>query len=281
MVQVLPYIPSFGERLAQVAGQVVGDVGSTLVQKHFQNKESNADRDIIANLRPDSSPIELLHAYGTLSKQGQANVSPILQQLIRGQTQENIAGAKAVANQQAEEKKSQEAQEKQKAELAGVNDTLQWLKDNVGYTGTTGIFALGSKSFGGGKQLAPGVNSPAFNREAVEKRQQYKSAGFLLADKIFTKFNKGTISKDKLKIVQQLAPDPEVSERENLGRIAALEKMMALPPDIGKKEFDKQLQEKVREVKESPVKVVSPSGKIVEIPESEVSAALKAGGKLP
>lgn len=110
----------------------------------------------------------------------------------------------------------------------GFKDSLDWLDQNIEYTGPVAKFT----------KLAgiPGT-------EAFGKRAEFDAQGFWATDKAFTHFNKGQISREKLKVIQNdLAPRSDLTQKTNKARISALRRLSNLPSDIPSEVFDKQLQ---------------------------------------
>ncbi len=228
MVQVLPAVPSFGEKLANVLGQA----GSDVAQGFIQRNQNQKDQEIINSFDPNASPIDQIRRFSQLSPQKQQALTPLLQQYLKTQGTQQAAQQK----QEAEALKKQE-------ESAGLKNALDFLDENIEYSGTK--YIPGFKSFTAG----------GLKRDVVEKRAEIDSTGFLAADQIFTHFNKGTISKDKLKVIQNdLAPKSNLSERENKARINALRRMANLPKDISPEKFNKILDKEVKSAKKGDTK---------------------------
>lgn len=83
----------------------------------------------------------------------------------------------------------------------------------------------------------------ALNRQQAQDREEFDKQGFLLADKAFTKFNKGTITKEKLQYIKdEMAPNSKYTDRTNLGRMKALETVLNLPDGSGLKQYEKALK---------------------------------------
>jgi hypothetical protein len=118
-----------------------------------------------------------------------------------------------------EQKQQQEVQKEQR-EQQETKTQIQELRDDISYTGYpifSGIKPLVGK--------IPGT-------EAHRKRKGFEKSSIWITDKIFSHFNKGTISKPKLElIVKDLAPHPDLSQSENLARLDALDRAIGLPRD--------------------------------------------------
>lgn len=79
MVQVLPYVPGFGEQLAQALGGAAENIG----QGYLQGRENRQDQTILQQLtNPEKplTPMEQIHLVGRLSKQGADKIRPLIQQ---------------------------------------------------------------------------------------------------------------------------------------------------------------------------------------------------------
>lgn len=230
MVQVLPAVQGFGEKLANVLGQA----GTDVFQGYQQYRSNQKDQEIINSFDPNASPIEQIKKFSQLSPQKQAAVTPLLQQYLKTQGTQQVA------------------QQKQQQETEGLKNALDFLDQNIEYTGAT--FIPGTKSFGA-------ANRPfTMNREGLQKREEFDTTGFWAADQVFTHFNKGTVSKEKLKVIQKdLAPRADLSERKNKARIDALRRMANLPADISPEKFNKILEKEVKSANKGEKESSKPS----------------------
>jgi len=85
-VQVLPYVPSFGERLADTIGQGLGNIGSSYFQGKKAEQINAKDQDIINQLgAPNLSPLQAITLVSKLSPQKQQSVSNMLGPLLKEQ----------------------------------------------------------------------------------------------------------------------------------------------------------------------------------------------------
>jgi hypothetical protein len=180
---------------------------------------------------------------------------------------------------------AKEFAKKQTEGTAGLGESLDWLDDNLKYTGTKTVPGFSSFTAGG------------LRRDVVEKREEFDRLGFLAADQVFTHFNKGVINKDKLKLIQNdLAPNSNNSERVNKARIAALRRIAKLPKNAPaeavNKAIDKEVaaQKKIEGVGTKALKKIegrggkivtmrAPNGETVDMDEGNVEEALKRGWK--
>ncbi len=197
-------------------------------------------------------------------------------------------GAKAAELGEKEAKSEKEKIEEQKS-LKQQFDRVRYL---IPYGGSRLI--PGTKSFG-----AFSTNIDKRAREAYQNRQELDSLGFFIADRVFTHFNKGVISKDKLKKIETLAPNSKYSDRANYGRVNSLERLANLPDSLNEKQFDAAIAKektKIAKTDEQGAKIEkkqlgpppkghqwikTPSGKTVPIPDAEVADALASGGERP
>ena len=203
-------------------------------------------------------------AIKRLTGQDVSGLSDPFKQKLFEQTLKNQGFQQKIAAQQ--QAKGAESE----AELGGLNEALDWLDENIEYSGENTI--PGFKSFTAG----------GLNRGAVEKREEIDTTGFLAADKVFTHFNKGTISKDKLQVIlKDLAPNSKLSERKNKARIASLRRMMKLPSDIPESAFDKIVEREKKGIgkidKSGKSYMIAPNGQKVLMDEEHQEEALQRG----
>lgn len=217
-VQVLPAVPSFGEKLAETLAQAGGNIGQGFIERQQRANDQQIMNQLASN--PSATSMDMIKAYTSLSKPTQATIAPLMQQYIKGQQQFADTG---------QEEKKQTANQ------------LNQLEEMIPYTGVTKIPFMKSSTWGG---LA---------RETLQKREQFTTQGFWITDKVYTHFNKGQISEKKLQqIKDNLAPRADLSERKNKGRIAALRAMASLPSDADAKIVNKVIDKGIAEVKKIP-----------------------------
>ena len=109
MVQVLPYVPGFGERLAETLGQTVGNVGSAYLQNRQQNRVAAQDEQILDSFNPEDPWTTQISKFSKLSKARQEIMTPIFNQLIKGQQQQATQSAKLASKQREEQAPVQNA----------------------------------------------------------------------------------------------------------------------------------------------------------------------------
>lgn len=87
MVQVLPYVPGFGEQLAQALGNAAGNIGAGYFEKQNREKLNAKDSAIIEQLNnPALSPMEKIAIVSKLSPEKQKNVSTLLSPVLKEET---------------------------------------------------------------------------------------------------------------------------------------------------------------------------------------------------
>ena len=225
MATFLPRPQSTSDRIARglhsAAGEGIPAIAGHLQQKEKEKKENEfLKRFTGEDFSGASSEFKKIALDNMMKRQSQA-------EKLMQKTTEQV------------QKKRQE-EEKKREEAQGLSNALDWLDENIEYTGSTSIPF--TKSFG--------AHKGGLNREAVEKREEYDATGFWAADQVFTHFNKGTISKDKLKVIkEELAPHSGLSERTNKARNSAMRRMANLPKNLPKSQFDKHLNSELNAVK--------------------------------
>lgn len=235
MVQVLPGLPTFAQKLSDQLAQVGYKVGEGLAV----SRANKMDDMLISSFNANDAPLVQIQKFAKLSEGAQKKISPLFTHLLNSQ----------------EKRMGQEAEEEK--EISGLKNSLNFLDDNVSYAGTTKIPFTKSFTAGG------------LNRKAVQKREEIDQTGFLTADAIFTKFNKGVISKDKLKVIQDMAPKAEDSERVYKAKVNSLRRISNLPKDATKEDFDRQV---ARE--EKTVSKIQPRSEVKHLTDDVIDALL-------
>lgn len=223
MVQVLPHVPTFLEQLTPHLAGIGGSIGTGLSNR-AQNQQEQA---IIQKLNdPNTDPMQFASLVSKLSKDKQAVYSPYV---------------KEAAKRQGEKAKTAE-------ESKGLEESLTQLEGLLPYGGARIPF---TKSF---LRNVPGT-------EAFEKSKLIDTLGFYTADKVYTHFNKGTISNSKLEQIREnLAPRGDLTERENKSRINAMRTIMNLPKDISEAKLDQIVNKLQKGVDKDEPKKKSPLG---------------------
>lgn len=237
-VTYTPDQPRTSELLARQLGQSAGQ-GIQKALSDFNVKKQN--RNALAGLQPlfkqagiEFSPEEQEQFLGSGLNPEVAGKFAV--DIAKQRASEREAGQKAFADRQ---KQLFEQQEKQREEQ-GFQNVFDELEE---------LFAYGGMDF-------PGMKSGTIwglNREAVEKREELDKLGFWVADKVYTHFNKGTVTDKKFnEIKKELAPNSKLSERKNRGRMRALQLISNLPSNINQKAFDKFVDKQIAEVNKIP-----------------------------
>lgn len=225
MVQILDRAPTGAERFLGGLQQSLPAI-SDLIMQHEKQKNLNK---IIGPLMERGQDGSMGSGKGptwetllTLASSGHKDIADVLAPYVASQ---------------AKQQQEMATEERQKvAQQEELRPSIERLEELIPRTGMRLPF---TKSFFGN---VPGT-------QAFEERKEFDTLGFLVADKVYTHFNKGTVSEAKLEqIKQNLAPRADLSERENAGRINAIKKIMNLPPDISKKNFDKVVDQELKKV---------------------------------
>lgn len=251
MVQFIPRTRgTFGEQMAQSLGAGASAVANQYGQLAQQLALEKHKQQQFSNLLGKFGGEEMTPQQMMLIGKSNPELIPFLSQIVKSKTTRDIEESKRLDAERAEIIKKEEEQ-------APVRESLDWLDENLKYTGSTGfpgLFAGNTENFLG--QIP--------NTEAYEKRQEFTNTGWWVTDKVYTHFNKGVISDKKLKIIQEeLAPRGDLFQSKNKARIAALRRLYNLPKNISSAAFDKQLEREVKAVKKIP----SPEGQ--ELPPLE------------
>ncbi len=200
MVQILPYIPSFGEKIMPQLAESIGNIARGY-QTHRANQN---DQKILEGLaqNPNASPMDIIKSISALSKDKQATLTPLFQQHLKTQAKQQEVSQKA----QEEDNKKFESSNA----VLGVADDLEKL---LPYTGSTKVPF--SKSF----NAQPG----GLNREGLEKRNEFDTLAASAASFFRDLDTKGQLPQGLYeKVILPRLPSTEVSERENKGRINGL-----------------------------------------------------------
>lgn len=236
MVQILPRVPGFGEKLIGSLSGAAEDVIGGLQQKAVNDR----DQKILETFGdPTKTPMEYIQAFSKLSTQRQQALSPLVTQLLKSQ----------------QPGKAQIAQEEKEQVKKNLAVTLDELEEKTPYVGTQAIPF--TKNFEPSALVSPflgpmGSVLPNVNRKAVQERELIDSQGFWATDQTYTHFNKGTVSDAKLQLMKKdLAPHSGLSERAYKARIQALRRISNLPSNVGKEKFEAVLNKEIKAVKEN------------------------------
>ena len=144
------------------------------------------------------------------------------------------------------QKEKRQTEEREKA-ASDIKQNSDWLKNNIKFAGTFGVSPKwgGIEAQGESRDLAlkhPETGKPMSNLEIKEIREGIDATGLWLADKVYTHFNVGVINKPKWEdLKNRFAPRADLPASINRARIAALERIMGLPPDAPVGAVDKMI----------------------------------------
>lgn len=205
MVQVLPSIPSFGTRLADVLTKA----GGNIAQGYIQGQQRQKDQSIIQGFNPDQqSPLESLKLFSSLSPDTQSRLAPLMTQYIRSQGQT-----------QGMQQKQQEAETAQLEKELEAEDLFKRLRENIKYTGSTNIPF--TASFGADKPSAAWMRPGG--AKAVQQREYFNTTARELEKYAREEYTKGTLSAQVFERLMETIPNADLSENQNIGRIKAFE----------------------------------------------------------
>lgn len=198
MANVLPYIPSFGEKLVPTVAGALGNIAKGYGQRRTNLHDDQILQGLAQN--KDASPIDQIKAFGSLSSERQKSLTPIFTQYIKSQQkqQENAT------------KKAEQEDEHQK-KLKNTNEILNDLEKEKSYVG--GQF--GTKTFGG-----------KLRRETIQKRRAIDSEAIALEGYFRDLATKGTLPKAVFNELLNRIPNSEMSEREYQGSIDGIRKIL-------------------------------------------------------
>lgn len=187
MVQVLPQNPTFHTLLAQALGQAGENIGQGFLQGRQQASQQQGISDLLSEFLPD------------LDEQTRRSIS-----------RSGVDAKDIISNVDKISKQREVSPETKRAK--NLLATAKQMKGLLKYTGSEVYPGAG---FGG-----------VFNRESVQKRAEFNS---LAAD--FAGFFRDLDTKGQLpqglyeKLIEPRMPNDELSDKENLGRIDALESL--------------------------------------------------------
>jgi hypothetical protein len=199
MVQILPYVPSFGEKLAPVLGEAIGKVGQGF-QLGAQRKSDALKHEILGD--SNRTLTERIKAFQGLSPDAQKSISPIFGSMIKQEM-------KDTSEKSAESRKT----EKKREHLGGVLDELESLKE---YAGSTKV------PFTSSFQAGPG----GLNRTGIEKRASIGPLALTLEGVLRDMTTKGTLAASTFERLVKEIPNEEMSEREYQGKINGFRKIL-------------------------------------------------------
>lgn len=232
-IQVLPYVPSFGERLTPILNDALANIGQG-VGRMQRNK---SDQAVLSSIQSGNlSDIGLASAWDKLSPEARKTYEPFLSSQLR--TQENETKLK---------QKEESAKRTAEAEKASTREEL----------------------IPASKALDQLIDKAAYGAGGIGASAELDASGFWYTDKVYTHFNKGVVSNVRFKNMKDdLAPNASQPPSVNRARLAALNRMAGLPADISSDKFDKVLEKEIKDVK----KVEDQAAKVDEKKKGKSSA---------
>lgn len=205
MVQILQPQPSFIDQVAPHVDQLIQGL-----QKRSQDQK---DEQILNELSQGkfASPIEGLTKAARLSPEKGKFVSEFLNNQVKQQNALETAKAKEEGKAQAEKQKTAE-------KAKGHLEIVKSLREKIPYVGNQ----FGTKTIGG-----------PLRRETVQKRNQFNTEAIALEGLFRDLATKGTLPVKIFETLLDRLPNAELSERENLGRLDAIESILnKLNPEV-------------------------------------------------
>jgi hypothetical protein len=183
VVQVLPAVPSFGEKLATVLGQAGADISQGFAERH----QNQRDQEIINSFDMNASPIDQIKKFSQLSSQKQAALTPLLQQYLKTQSTQQTA-------QMAEQKENEQVGE-------NINSLMDKLEE-----GNVGKFNQWNKLFAKGR----------------EDRAYFDEIALGIEKRLATMVGKGALSKPRFEYLLSQLPKSSDTDATNRGKLKAL-----------------------------------------------------------
>lgn len=190
MVQVLPAVPSFGEKLATALTQA----GADIAQGYQQRNAKQQDQEIFNSFDPNDSPINQIQKFSRLSPETQKNLTPLFSQILKTQ------GAQQIQNQKMQEKAAVEEKEHQ-----DVSQSINSLMDKL-EEGDVGKFNQWNKLFAKGR----------------ENRAYFDEIALTIEKRLATMVGKGALSKSRFDYLIKQLPRSNDTDATNRGKLKAL-----------------------------------------------------------
>lgn len=238
-VQVLPAVPSFGEKLAETLAQAGGNIGQGFIERQQRSSDQQIMNQLASN--PNATSMDMIKAYTSLSKPTQATIAPLMQQYIKGQEAQQIAQMKGT---RAGRGGLADVPEAEKDLLNGVMTRWKELQEK-GNVGITNILKRGSA------QVREDVAEFNTLRASVEAA-------------LLPLVNKGTLAKSRFDYIMSNIPTANDTIATQRGKMKAISQEFGLESPFGKKEE-----------KSTKTQSFVSNGKQYNIPSDEVKEFLK------
>jgi hypothetical protein len=186
---------------------------------------------------------ELADVISYLPGKEQGSIIELLAKMPIEKQQREVLQQKEASERDLKERKFQLEQQKfqnqQQKEIAQEEEKFRDIREiESGLNQLKGLITTS-----GGRNPLKGLLREMPGTPQYSAAQQLDSQGFLMADRIFTKFNKGVVSQPKWKdIKNSFAPNSKFSNAKNFARILALEAMAGLPENISPQKFNREAQ---------------------------------------
>jgi hypothetical protein len=238
-VQVLPAVPGFGEKLADVLAQAGGNIGKGLIERNQRQNDQTIMNQLAQN--PSPSSMDLIKGYMSLSKPTQTTLAPVMEQMMKERQALEVAEIKS---QKASKPGLGDVPESEKELLQGVLNRWTELqkKGNVGFAN---VLKRGSAAV----------------REDVAEFNTLRAS---VEAALLPLVNKGTLAKERFNYILSNIPTANDTIATQRGKMKALSREFGLEVPFGQKE------EKV-----SASKSFMLNGKKYNVPSSDVKEFLK------
>jgi len=210
MVQILDRVPSFGEKLAPTLASAIGDIAKGYQQKRTNEQDTRIIEGLTSN--PNASPMEQIKAFGSLSKDKQAALSPLFSQMLKTQQKQQESQTKVEENIAKEQRHREDETLKKEAPIKGALQIVEEQKELL-KTGNLGRFlGLGQRKFGS-----------TLSKEGIKDRAKYGRLGKSL---IQHSSNINIRNRAEFETLAEGLTDPTLHQSEIEGNLEAIEKIL-------------------------------------------------------
>lgn len=217
MVQVLPTLPTFGEKLIDTLTQAGSRIGEGIASQRRNRVDQSIFNQLSAN--PESTPLQQIQAFAQMSPQAQQTLSPLFTHLIDLQKNQST-------------RKEEEALKAQQ-EHEDVAETINSLADEL-MEGKVGKFNQYNKLTSKGR----------------ESRAYFDELGLAIEKRLANMVGKGALSKVRFDYLKKNLPSSGDTDATNRGRLRALAKEFKV--DIENPAFQRSLKQSEKEVEGKP-----------------------------